>query len=195
MTGGPRAARRRILDTAAQLFYRDGFRAVGIDTIIAESGVAKMTLYRHFPSKDHLVAAYLEEANGLFWAWLDAAVAAHAGSPRRQLIAVFEAVGALALSPTCLGCTFQGAAAEFPGAEHPAHRIALAHKRAVIDRLATLAVAGGLREPTVLAEALLLLMDGAWAAARMFGPHEPANPARRVAASARALIAAHAATG
>ena len=66
-----RSARDRILDTVSQLFYRDGYHAVGIDTIVERSGVAKMTLYRHFPSKDDLIAAYLERANAEFWDWLD----------------------------------------------------------------------------------------------------------------------------
>lgn len=63
-------ARERVLETAGGLFYRYGFRAVGIDTVIAKSGVAKMTLYKHFPSKDALIAAYLERSNEAFWSTL-----------------------------------------------------------------------------------------------------------------------------
>jgi AcrR family transcriptional regulator len=177
-------ARQRILETAQRLFYRDGFRAVGIDTIIAEAGVAKMSLYRHFPSKDDLIVAYLEESNRQYWEWLDAAVA-HLGDPEEKLVGMFEAIEKLANSPECLGCTFQGTAAEFPNREHPGHQVALAHKRKVKDRFATLAQEAGLREPEKLADQLLLLMDGAWVAARMFGPH---NPAAVLAATARTLI-------
>jgi AcrR family transcriptional regulator len=180
------AARERILEAATRLFLRDGFRAVGIDTIIAEAGVAKMTLYAHFPSKDDLIVAYLERANEQFWAWLDGASAA-VDDPKAKLAAIFDAVGELANSPRCLGCTFQGTAAEFPDPEHPGHRVALAHKQAVRARLGTLAEHAGLRQPEDLADQLLLLMDGAWVAARMFGPH---NPAVQVAAAARALIEA-----
>jgi len=178
--------RDRILEAAGRLFLRDGFRAVGVDTIIAEAGVAKMTLYAHFPSKDDLIVAYLERADEQFWAWLeDASVA---DGPRAKLVAMFEAVGKLADSPQCLGCTFQGTAAEFPDPEHPGHRVALGHKQAVVARLRTLAEDAGLRDPADLAQQLLLLMDGAWVAARMFGPH---NPGVQVAAAARALIRAH----
>ena len=180
------AARERLLEAATRLFLRDGFRAVGIDTIIAEAGVAKMTLYAHFPSKDDLIVAYLERANEQFWAWLDGASAA-VDDPKAKLAAIFDAVGELANSPQCLGCTFQGTAAEFPDPEHPGHRVALAHKQTVRARLGTLAEHAGLRQPEDLADQLLLLMDGAWVAARMFGPH---NPAVQVAAAARALIEA-----
>jgi AcrR family transcriptional regulator len=181
------AARERILEAASRLFVRDGFRAVGVDTVIAEAGVAKMTLYAHFPSKDDLIAAYLERANERFWRWLDAAVAG-VDDPRARLVSMFDAVGKLANDPQCLGCTFQGTAAEFPDPEHPGHRVALAHKQAVLARLGTLAREADLRDPEALADQLLLLMDGAWVAARMFGH---GNPSAQVAAAATALIQAH----
>jgi AcrR family transcriptional regulator len=181
------AARERILEAATRLFLRDGFRAVGVDTIVAEAGVAKMTLYAHFPSKDDLIVAYLERANEQFWEWWEGA-GAGIDDPRRKLVAMFEAVGKLADSPQCLGCTFQGTAAEFPDPEHPGHRVAIAHKQAVLARLGTLAREADLRDPEALADQLLLLMDGAWVAARMFGPD---NPATHVAGAARALIEAH----
>jgi AcrR family transcriptional regulator len=181
------AARERILEAATRLFLRDGFRAVGVDTIIAEAGVAKMTLYAHFPSKDDLIVAYLERANEGFWQWLEAAVAG-VDDPRAKLAACFDAVGKLANDPQCLGCTFQGTAAEFPDPEHPGHRVALAHKQAVLARLGALAQEADLRAPEALADQLLLLMDGAWVAARMFGP---GNPSAQVAAAATALIEAH----
>jgi AcrR family transcriptional regulator len=181
------AARERILEAASRLFLRDGFRAVGVDTVIAEAGVAKMTLYAHFPSKDDLIAAYLERANERFWHWLDTAVAG-VDDPRARLVSMFDAVGKLANDPQCLGCTFQGTAAEFPDPEHPGHRVALAHKQAVLARLGALAREADLRAPEALADQLLLLMDGAWVAARMFGP---GNPSAQVAAAATALIQAH----
>ena len=73
-------ARQRILDTASEMFYRDGIRAVGIDAIIARSGVAKMSLYRNFPSKDALVTAWLEDRNSVFLA----ALGQGGGLPRRR---------------------------------------------------------------------------------------------------------------
>jgi AcrR family transcriptional regulator len=184
---GRDGARERILEAAACLFYEEGIHAVGVDTIIAESGVAKMTLYRHFPSKDDLIAAYLERSNLRFWAWLEGEMA-NASDARGKLVRAFRALGRQATGPSCRGCGFQGAAAEFPDPAHPAHKVALAHKRQVLERFTTLGREARLRSPETLAEQLLLLMDGAWVAARIFGPR---NPAARVADAARALIAAH----
>ncbi len=178
------AARERILETAERLFYREGYHAVGVDTIVAESGVAKMTLYRHFPSKDDLIAAYLERTNQQLLAWIEGLIAPHE-DPRKALEAVFEGVAKLASSPECLGCAFVGAAGEFPEPDHPGHRAAARHKRAVVDRLRELAERAGATDADALAEELLLIMDGAWSAARVFGP---GSHGRRAAVAAKALI-------
>lgn len=180
-----RPARERILDTAAELFYRDGYQATGVDTIVERSGVAKMTLYRHFSSKDELIVAYLEKANDEFWAWWEEAIRPHDGSPRRQIIALFEAVARLTAQGECYGCTFQNTAVEFPSRDHPGHRVAQAHKRAVIGRLREMAARAGATDAGRLADQLFLLMDGAWMARRMFGPQ---NPARHLTDAARALL-------
>ena len=177
-------ARERILQTAERLFYRDGYRAVGVDTIVAESGVAKMTLYRHFPSKDDLIAVYLRRTDQQLLAWMDGLIAPHT-DPRQALEAVFEGVAKLASSPECLGCAFVGAAGEYPEPDYPGHRAAIEHKRAVVDRFRELAQQAGARDANALAEELLLIMDGAWSAARVFGP---GNHGRRAAAAAKALI-------
>jgi AcrR family transcriptional regulator len=181
------AARERILETAERLFSRDGYHAVGVDTIVADSRVAKMTLYRHFPSKDDLIAAYLERTNEQLLAWIEGLIAPH-DDPRKALEAVFEGVAKLASSPECLGCAFVGAAGEFPEPDHPGHRAAADHKRAVVGRLSQLAAQAGARNPNVLAEELLLIMDGAWSAARVFGP---GSHGRRASGAANDLIAAH----
>lgn len=177
-------ARDRILATAAELFYAHGFHAVGVDLIIERAGVAKATLYRYFPSKDDLVVAYLADADGRFWSWFDAALDP-AADPREQLAGLFDQVAKLATGPACLGCTFQVTAAEFPEHDSPAHVTALAHKQAVRRRLRGLAVAAGVADPDALADGLLLVMDGAFAAARM---HRHRNPARHAGRAARALI-------
>lgn len=178
------SARQRVLRVAGDLFSEHGFHAVGIDLIIERAGVAKATLYRHFPTKDDLIAAHLHITNERFWAWFDAAVDPEP-PPAETLARLLEAVATLATSPACLGCSFQKAAAEFPERTHPGHEIAVAHKDAVRARLRELAAAAGARRPDELADGLLLLMDGAFAAARMYGP---SNPGRHAGAAARALI-------
>lgn len=180
-------AKERILDTADRLFYRDGFRAVGIDTIIAEAGVAKMTLYRHFPSKDDLIVAYLEKSNQVFWERLEQQTSGIA-DPTEQLIAIFSGIEQFASRPENLGCTFQAVASDFPDAEHPGHQVAIAHKRAVRQRLADLAHQADLTQPDELANQLLLLLDGAMIAVRVFGPGDAATGLTN---AARTLIEAH----
>ncbi len=173
---------------SAALFFRDGFRAVGIDTIVAESGVGKMTLYRHFLSKDDLIVAYLRDSNEKFWAWFDEATAVSAGGARGQLLGFFRSLEKLVTKPTCYGCPFLNAAVDFPDREHPGHQVALEHKQAVRARFRELARQAGARSPKMLADHLVLLMDGAFMAVRMFGAD---NPAARVTEAAQKLLDAH----
>jgi AcrR family transcriptional regulator len=180
--------RDRLLETAGALFQRHGFQAVGIDRILAESGVAKMTLYRYFASKDEMIAAYLERADAQFWSWANTAMET-ATTPRAKLVAFFDAVGDLASTPECLGCVFQGAAMAFPEIEHPGHQIAVRHKLAVRERLTELAREARLTQPEALGVQLALLLDGAWIAVRTFRQTE--NSARSVTQAAKTLIEAH----
>ena len=168
------SARERILTAADRLFYKDGFRAVGIDTIIAEAGVAKMTLYRHFPSKDDLIVAYLEKTNEIFWDRLDQQTEP-LSDPIDQLIAIFKDTEQFASNPRNLGCTFQAIVSDFPDPDHPGHQIAISHKLAVRERFADIARQANLSEPSELANQLLLLLDGAMASVRIFGPGDSAT--------------------
>jgi AcrR family transcriptional regulator len=178
--------RERILETAANLFYAQGYRAVGVDKIIADSGVAKMTFYKHFPSKDDLIAAYLQNATEGFWRWMDGVLLENP-DPKAGLLAMFAAIAKLSSSPACMGCAFSHAAGEFPEQNHPAHAVAKAYKQGVLQKLEDLSRAGKAKDPVGLAQDLMLVMDGAWAAARMFGA---GNHAARAAETARILIAA-----
>ena len=184
----PGSARQHILQAAGELFFREGYRAIGVDTVVEHSGVAKMTLYRHFASKDDLLVAYLEEANEQFWGWFEAAAAPYAADGRQQLLAVFTALEGWLANPQCFGCPFINAGGEFSDPDHPVHKAALAHKGAVRQRLRSMAEAAGARTPDVLADQLLLLMDGGYVQARLYG--STPSPARHIAAAAAALIAA-----
>ncbi|HUZ64742.1 MAG TPA: TetR/AcrR family transcriptional regulator [Acetobacteraceae bacterium] len=179
--------RERILRTAARLFYRHGVRAVGIDTIIARSGVAKMSLYRSFASKDELVAAWLAERNVAFWRRWDAAVAAAGEDPRAGLEAILDMVAARVAAPAWQGCPFLKTWAEFPEGVHPARQVIEANRVGVHVRLAALAQATGARDPALLADQLQVLIDGAYINGQT---HGPGGPACCVAGAGRVLIAA-----
>ena len=182
----PKSARERILEVATDLFYREGIRAIGVDTIVARSGVAKMSLYRSFPSKDDLVVAFLTDADWRYWAWWDRVVARHA-EPRAQLGAIFRALAKKIASPSYRGCPFVNTATEFPDPDHPGRAVALANKRALRVRFRALAAAAGARDPDRLADQLQLLMDGAYATGPLLGG---ADSGGALVAAAEALIAA-----
>ncbi|MDP2062933.1 MAG: TetR/AcrR family transcriptional regulator [Phaeovulum sp.] len=171
----PPSARERILDAAGPLFYREGFRAVGVDRVIAEAGVAKATFYNHFPSKDDLIVAWIERAEGF------SAAALPPDDGPTPLTAYVAAMLDVARAERCLGCTFQNTAAEFSARDHPAHAAALAVKRRVIAELERRAVLQALPEPKAVAQRLFLLLEGVWAAVRMFGPDAPLDTARDAA--------------
>lgn len=159
-----RSARERILETAADLFYREGIRAVGVDTIIARSGVAKMSLYRNFPSKDDLVCAWLEDTRAQVWRWWNRVVSRHPGDPGEQLKAVFRSLDRWAVSPGFRGCPFLNTVVEYGATGHPGLAVADAHRRDVLAFFARLAGEAGAADPARLAVQLLVVMDGAYAA-------------------------------
>src|SRR5262245_52040153 len=113
------AARQRLLETADRLFYQEGFRAVGIDRIIAEAGVAKMSLYKHFPSKDDLILAVLQYREEGVLQFFRAAMERHGKKPKKPLRAFFAALKDLFESPGFRGCCFQNAAVELADPTHP----------------------------------------------------------------------------
>lgn len=178
--------KEKLFQTAARLFYQYGYRAVGVDTIAAESGIGKMTLYRHYPSKDDLIVAFLRDSNEDFWEYFEQSTA-KAPTARDKLLAFFAALQGYVTSPVCYGCPFINVATEYPEVDYAGHQVALEHKRSVRARFMQLAKEAGAHQPEALANALLLLMDGAYMAARMYGA-SPDNPARDVTEAARRLI-------
>lgn len=101
-----KSARQKILDVASELFYNEGIRAVGVDKIVEVSGVSKGTLYRHFPSKDDLIIAYLEEQNESSWVLFEDAISVYEGAPRMQILAIVESVKTSLTEPRNRGCVF-----------------------------------------------------------------------------------------
>lgn len=179
--------RDHLVDTALALFYRDGFHATGIDRILAEAGVAKMTLYKHFKSKDELILAALRRRDERFRDWFMAEVERRARPPEARLLAVFDALAAWFARPDFNGCMFVNASAEFARTEDPVHALAAEHKRLLLDYLKTLARAAGAAEPEALARKLELLVEGAIVAAHVCGDRAAAADAR---AAAETLLAA-----
>lgn len=169
---------RRILEVASHLFYRDGIHAVGVDTIAAESGVTKRTLYDRFGSKDALVAAYLRRRHELWWQQFEQRIAA-AESPRA--LVVFDAYLDDA-TMVSRGCAFVNAAAELPR-DHAAYTAIREHKQAVRDRLAEL-VAEDRSDPAEarrLAEHVFLLVEGAIVHRGLDDSTQPMDTARDIA--------------
>lgn len=185
-----KTARDRVLEVATDLFYREGVRAVGVDTIVARSGVAKMSLYRSFPSKDDLVVAFLEERNRRFFAWWDRTMGPHEGDPGAQLRGLIAAVIEKVRRPDYRGCPFLNTSAEFPGPEHPARAVIAGHKREVRARLLECCRRLGAARPEMLTEQLIVLMDGVYAYPESFAD---AEAAAAVVDAAEALIAIQAA--
>jgi AcrR family transcriptional regulator len=180
----PSAARERVLDAAFALFYARGIRAVGVDLIIAESGVAKATFYKHFPAKDDLVVAYLDKVDGVWSGQLHDAAAAAGPAPADQLVGLFDALGSACRREGYRGCAFINAAAESqPGTA--VHDRTVAHKAAVLGWVRGLADQAGARDPDALARSLTLLLDGGLASGALdASPDAPAA----AKASARALV-------
>jgi AcrR family transcriptional regulator len=180
--------RERILVAAADLFYRHGIRAVGVDAIAEAAGTNKMTLYRHFSSKDELVAEYLrqsaKEADAC-WAELEAA---HPGDALAQLRAWLRAMADHVANADERGCPLVNAAVELPEKGHPARPVIEECKIALRGRLVELCRAAGLSEPELLAEDINLLLEGARVTAQSVGSD---GLDARLVRTGEAIIALH----
>jgi AcrR family transcriptional regulator len=172
----------RLLAEAFVLFYEKGIRAVGVDLLIARSGVAKATFYRYFPSKAALVAAYLARRQEAWLAWLRDEVAARADTAEDRLLAVFDVLADLFADPDYHGCAAVNAVAEVAGEADAVLEVAVTQKAACRDYLRGLAEEAGLEDPDEVTDAWMLLVDGAQVtAARQRGDTAPAGLARRAA--------------
>jgi AcrR family transcriptional regulator len=185
--GTPRPARERILDTAFRLFYARGPRGVGIDTVIAESGVAKATLYKHFPRKDDLVLAYLDRVDQAWFGQLRAAARAAGEDPRAQLVGMFDALTTAGRRKGYHGCAFINTAAESTTGSD-VHARTVEHKNVVRAWVTDQARRAGADNADSLARALTLILDGGLAAGVLDG-----DPTVAEAAKSAATVLVHAA--
>lgn len=177
------AANRRelLIDTALDLFYREGFHATGVDRILAEAGVAKMTLYKHFKSKDELILAALRRRDERFRDWFMREVERRESTPRGRLLASFDVLAEWFAGRNFTGCMFINASAEFGRQEDPAHALSAEHKRLLLDYLKTLARAAGAAAPDALARQLAILLEGAIVMAHVCGDHGAAADGKAAA--------------
>lgn len=190
-TSAPTTARDRLVSTATRLFHARGITATGVDTVVAESGVSKPTLYAHFRSKEQLVAAVLERRHADRRAEVPAWVAEHADAPKDRLLAVFDWLAELYSADSVRGCAFLNAAAEAPDDDSPIRAASRRHKAWWRELFAGYARDAGLPAPEQLAVQLQLLCDGVHARSVVDGDLTSMRLATDQArAAAHALIAA-----
>ena len=178
-----RSARDRVFETASDLFYRKGIRAVGVEAIAAEANTTKMSLYRNFPSKDELVAAWLRDHDAKFWLRWDAMTQKHPDDPGKQLLAAFTLLSKHVADPEARGCPMANTAVEITETDHPARKVIEDHKAELRRRLAALCGALGAADARSLADQLFLLMEGAHVSSQLPGTRVPASNLLRAASA------------
>ena len=182
------SARQRILDSAYELFSRNGVRAVGVDQVISHASVAKATLYRHFPSKDDLVLAFLQQREQLWTKeWVEAEARRRGSTPEEQLLAIFDLFHDWFQEDDFEGCSFINTLLEMSDLETSIGQASAVHLHNIRSILRTLAEEAGLREPEEFAHSWHILMKGSIVAAGE-GDREAA---RRAQAMGRLLIEQH----
>jgi AcrR family transcriptional regulator len=180
-------ARERILDTAYELFSRHGIRAVGVDEVIQRAGVAKATLYRHFPSKDELVLAFLRRREQVWTIdWVEAEAKRGGSTPEEQLLAIFDAFDGWFRRDDFEACSFINVMLEM-GPEHPASTASIGHLENIRSIVQRLAEEAGLRDPDSFARSWHILMKGSIVSAA----EGDSEAAQRAKAMARCLLDEH----
>ena len=183
-----KGAAQRVFDTARELFYRRGVRAVGVDEIVCQAGVTKPSLYRAFASKDDLVAACLEESAREGREALDRLLAELPADPRRQLSALLRHYAELVARPDFRGCPLTNTAVEFPEAGHAGRQVAEGCKNEMRALLVGLTRQLPARDPEALADGLVLIIEGAMASHHIYGSQ---GPSAALVATGEALIDRH----
>ncbi len=166
---GRQLARDKVFAVASDLFYRKGIHAVGVEEIVKEAGVAKISLYRNFASKDDLVVAYLDDRRVSFLREWDERFERYRDDPRAQLRAIMTYVAKRTAEAGYRGCPFINFSAEFPDPAHPGRAIARETMRALRERFLNLAEALDVPEPKRLADGFLLLVEGAYGLSQTLG--------------------------
>lgn len=172
--------RERILDAAEELFAREGIQRVGVQAIADRAETTKMAIYRHFATKDELVAAWLRIVAADYVAAFDRAEAEHPGRPREQILAVARFVAGGLAEISHRGCPFINSVAELPDRDHPARRVIEEHKARQNERMAALCAAAGLDDPEQVAAELAFVLEGAQVTAQIGSVDRAAERLMRV---------------
>jgi AcrR family transcriptional regulator len=180
--------REHLIEVATELFNRCGYHAAGIDRVIAEAGVAKTTLYRHFRTKEDLIVAVLQRIDALHREGLRTAVDQLAHEPKQKILASFDVLEDWFRGNSFYGCPFMSAASEYNVRTSPVFQVVVLHKRLMIAYFEELARAAGFDEPAQIGEEINLLHEGATAVAQVNG--DPSTARRAKAMAARLIDAA-----
>lgn len=173
--------RDELVQKALQTFYRNGFNATGMDMLVAESGISKTSMYKHFRTKEDLIIAVLRLRDENFRNWFYRRMEELGSTPRDQLIAMFDALEEWFSESGYQGCMFIKASSEFQDASHPIHKQSADHKRMLEDHMIRLARQADVSEPELLARQLLLLKEGAIVTAHLGHTENAAQDAKAAA--------------
>ncbi|MDX1485188.1 MAG: TetR/AcrR family transcriptional regulator [Alphaproteobacteria bacterium] len=171
-----------LIEVAAKLFNRYGYHAAGVDRVIAEAGIAKTTLYRHFKSKDDLIVAVLRRVDAQYRDNMREAVDKSASEPWQKILATFDVLETWFAGATFFGCPFMSAASEYGDRSNPVFQEVVMHKRLMVAYFEELARGAELENPHRAAETIHLLHEGATAVAQVIGEASAAAKAKTIAA-------------
>ena len=175
------STKERLIQVGSNLFYRDGFHAVGLDNIIEAAGVTKTTFYNHFESKESLILEILEHHDRWWRDDFTSKLRKYGGEdPADQLHAVFDVLEELLGSEVFNGCIFVNVSAEFPLPHDPVHKAAAEHKRSMEMILRDLGLRAGASDPVALAEQLSVIMEGAYVTRQVTGNSRTTEIARKL---------------
>ncbi|MEP2706057.1 MAG: TetR/AcrR family transcriptional regulator [Roseibium sp.] len=173
--------RDELVRRALEIFYRDGFHATGMDSLAAETGISKTTMFKHFRTKDDLILAVLRLRDENFRNWMFRKLEEFDLPPREQLLALFDVLAEWFQEKKFKGCMFIKASAEFQEKTHPAYVQSAEHKRLLHQAFKSIAEKAGARDAGLLARQLLILKEGAIVAAHMSFDPDAAQAAKLAA--------------
>ncbi|SDQ19427.1 TetR family transcriptional regulator [Pseudovibrio sp. Tun.PSC04-5.I4] len=183
----PPSKRDEIVQKAMETFYRNGFHATGMDMLVAESGISKTSMYKHFRTKDDLIVAALKLREEQFNDWAFQRIDELASDPRNKLLAFFDVLEEWFQQDSFKSCMFIKASSEYPESDHPIHRQTVEQRTILLSNILHLVRLAHLKEPEQLARQIVMLQEGAIVTAH-FG--NCANPAADAKHAANALIEA-----